>query len=78
MVLTVFVNKFNGHQTVEWSTEEDGQGINWAISALQSFASNAPDLIFFFLNIASLDRNSTDISRILHEVQVVQPQGFLI
>lgn len=40
MVLTVFVNKFNGHQTVEWSTEEDGQGINWVISA--------PDLIFFF------------------------------
>lgn len=49
MVLTVFVNKFNGHQTVEWSTEEDGHGINWTISALQSFACNAPDLIFFFL-----------------------------
>lgn len=36
MALTVSVDKFNGHQTVEWSTEEDGQGINRGINALQA------------------------------------------
>lgn len=36
MGLTVSVNKFNGHRTVEWPIEVDGQGINRGINALQA------------------------------------------
>lgn len=34
MGLTVSVDKFKGHHTVEWSIEVDGHGINQGINAL--------------------------------------------
>lgn len=46
MGLTVSVDKFNGHHTVEWSIEVDGQGINWDINALQAIVLSVSKITY--------------------------------